>query len=89
MIISAPQLSNSCPISLHEHSTEKNYMAGYFYNKSVVVATEIAPENQIQFELLDMVDRIKHAKLMQIIDGLTERFGRGKVRVITQGLDGL
>ena len=37
--------------------------------------------------LLDTVDREKHAKLMEVIDGMTDRFGRGKVSVATQGVD--
>jgi DNA polymerase V len=44
------------------------------------------PENQVQLGLLDTIDREKHARLMGIMDDLTDRFGRGKVRVATQGL---
>lgn len=49
--------------------------------------TEIVPENQIQLDLLDTVDRDKHSKLMDVIDNMADRFGRGKVRVATQGTD--
>jgi DNA polymerase V len=41
----------------------------------------------VQLDLLDAVDRNKHVKLMQVIDGLTDSFGRSKVRVATQGID--
>lgn len=51
------------------------------------MVTEIVPENQVQLDLLDTVDREKHSKLMEVIDELTDRFGRSKVRVATQGTD--
>ncbi|WP_299754312.1 Y-family DNA polymerase [uncultured Pontibacter sp.] len=63
------------------------YRDGYFYKKSGVMVTEIVPENQVQLDLLDIVDREKHSKLMEVIDELTDRFGRSKVRVATQGTD--
>jgi DNA polymerase V len=64
------------------------YRHGYWYKKSGVIVTEIMPSNQIQLDLLDTVDRKKHSKLMEVMDGLTDRFGRNKVKVATQGLDG-
>ncbi|GAB3533048.1 Y-family DNA polymerase [Pontibacter brevis] len=63
------------------------YRDGYWYKKSGVIVTEIVPENQIQLDLLDTVDRDKHAKIMDVIDSMTDRFGRGKVAVATQGVD--
>lgn len=57
----------------------------YWYKKSGVIATEIIPETQIQFDMLDEVDREKHNSLMKAMDGLTDRFGRNKVQVAAQG----
>ena len=51
------------------------YRDGYWYKKSGVIVTEIVPENQIQLDLLDTMDRDKHAKLMGVIDDMTDRFG--------------
>lgn len=62
------------------------YRDGYFYKKSGVIVSEIVPENQVQLDLLDTVDRDKHARLMGVIDGLTDRFGRSKVRVLRRVL---
>jgi DNA polymerase V len=62
------------------------YREGYYYKKSGVIVTEIIPDNQIQYDLLDTVDREKHNKLMQVLDGLTDRFGRSKVKVAAQGI---
>ncbi|GAB3812825.1 Y-family DNA polymerase [Pontibacter rugosus] len=61
------------------------YRDGYLYKKSGVYVTDIVPENQIQYDLLDKVNRDKHSKLMGVIDNLSDRFGRSKVRVATQG----
>ncbi|WP_276497902.1 Y-family DNA polymerase [Pontibacter litorisediminis] len=63
------------------------YREGYWYKKSGVIVTEIVPDNQLQLDLLDTVDREKHARLMTVMDGLTDRFGRSKVRVAAQGVD--
>jgi DNA polymerase V len=64
------------------------YREGYFYKKSGVIVGEIIPENQVQLGLLDTIDREKHRNLMTVLDGLTDKFGRSKVKVATQGLDG-
>ncbi|PSR53258.1 SOS mutagenesis and repair protein UmuC [Adhaeribacter arboris] len=61
------------------------YKPGYQYKKSGVILTEILPENQIQFDLLDTVDRVKHHKLMEVVDSLSGRFSRDIVKVATQG----
>ncbi|MFD3003104.1 Y-family DNA polymerase [Pontibacter toksunensis] len=63
------------------------YKPNYFYKKSGVIVTEIIPENHIQYDLLDTVDRDKHSRLMKVMDGLTDRFGRSKVMVAAQGVN--
>lgn len=63
------------------------YKPGFYYKKSGVIVTEIIPENQIQHDLLDTVDRDKHSRLMGVLDELTDRFGRSKVMVAAQGVN--
>jgi DNA polymerase V len=63
------------------------YKPGYQYKKSGVLLAEIIPENQIPYDLLDTIDRKKHHKLMDVIDGLSSRFNRDIVIVATQGND--
>ncbi len=63
------------------------YREGYWYKKSGVFVTDIVPENQVQLDLLDEVDRTKHRKLMAVMDQLTDRFGRERVKVAEQGTD--
>jgi DNA polymerase V len=62
------------------------YKPDYYYKKSGVIVTEIIPENQIQYDLLDTVDRDKHNRLMHVLDVLTDKFERSKVQVAVQGL---
>lgn len=61
------------------------YKPNHWYKKSGVIVTEIIPENQIQLDLLDTVDRDKHSRVMKVMDGLVDRFGRSKVQVAAQG----
>ncbi|AKD05360.1 Y-family DNA polymerase [Pontibacter korlensis] len=63
------------------------YRDGYRYQKSGVIVTEIIPEGQVQLDLLDTVNREKHSQLMGVVDRLTDRFGRGMVKVAAQGTD--
>ncbi|PVY42838.1 uncharacterized protein DUF4113 [Pontibacter virosus] len=84
-----PVASNSDIELIHYASIalKEIYRDGYWYKKSGVIVSEIVPDNQVQLDLLDTVDRDKHARLMGVIDGLTDRFGRSKVRIATQGVD--
>ncbi len=63
------------------------YREGYWYKKSGVFVTDIMPESQVQLDLLDEVNRAKHRKLMAVMDTLTDRFGRERVKVAEQGVD--
>ncbi|MBX0333424.1 Y-family DNA polymerase [Pontibacter sp. HSC-14F20] len=87
--VALPVASNSDMELIHYASIalKEIYRDGYWYKKSGVIVSEIVPDSQIQLDLLDTVDRDKHARLMQVVDVLTDRFGRSKVRVATQGID--
>jgi DNA polymerase V len=61
------------------------FKPNYYYKKSGVIVTEIIPENHIQYDLMDTLDRAKHSRMMKVMDGLTDRFGRSKVMVAAQG----
>ena len=63
------------------------YKEGYCYKKSGVYVTEIVNENHVQLDLFDMVDREKQKSLMSVMDNLSAKFGKGKVKVATQGVD--
>ncbi|MER2997395.1 Y-family DNA polymerase [Pontibacter populi] len=86
--ICLPVATNSDMELIHYASLalKEIYRPSYYYKKSGVIVTDIVPERQIQYDLLDTVDRDKHTKLMKVMDGLTDRFGRSKVQVAAQGL---
>ncbi|MFD2247209.1 Y-family DNA polymerase [Pontibacter ruber] len=87
--IAMPVATNS-DIELIHYATlalKAIFKPNYYYKKSGVIVTEIIPENQIQFDLLDTVDRDKHSSLMKVMDKLTDRFGRSMVQVAAQGLN--
>ncbi|WP_162427882.1 Y-family DNA polymerase [Pontibacter pudoricolor] len=82
-------VATSSDIELIHYATlalQAIFKPNYWYKKSGVIVTEIVPEHQIQFDLLDTVDREKHNNLMKVMDGLTDRFGRSKVQVAAQGI---
>ncbi|MCY7352162.1 MAG: Y-family DNA polymerase [Cytophagaceae bacterium] len=60
------------------------YRAGYRYKKAGVLVSEICPETQMQLGIFDASDP-RQSKVMQVMDGLNNRYGREKVRVGKQG----
>ncbi len=63
------------------------FKEGYSYKKAGVIVSEIVPENQVQQNLFDEVDRTKQAKLMATLDLLNSKMGRDVVRISSQGTD--
>ena len=65
---------------------ERMFKSGYQYKKAGIVLSGISPMTHQQGDLL-MPARVKPAqdKLMQALDALNHRFGRGTVKVSTQG----
>ena len=63
---------------------ERMYKPGYQYKKAGVMLSEITPDSQRQGDLLEPGPAIND-RLMQALDTLNQRFGRGTVKVSTQG----
>ena len=61
------------------------FRSGYGYKKSGVTLSEITPNNAIQGELFDTVDRPKHKKLMEAIDRINATQGPQAVKLVSQG----
>ncbi len=61
------------------------YKPGVLYNKAGVMVHNIVPDNQIQGDLFDTIDREKHNSLMKTLDGCNDSIGREKLRVLAQG----
>ena len=58
---------------------------GYKYKKAGVVLSEITPVSVVQADWLEPT-ATSNTKLMDAIDGLNTRFGRGIVKVSTGGI---
>ncbi|WP_210466825.1 Y-family DNA polymerase [Rufibacter roseolus] len=87
--ITLPVATNSDMELIHYASLalKSIYRPGYRYKKTGVILTEIVPEDRIQLDLLDKVNREKHGSIMETLDRLNARYGRNAVKVATQGFD--
>lgn len=63
---------------------ERMFKEGYQYKKAGIMLSEISPLTRRQADLLEP-ETTSNAKLMQALDGLNQRYGRGTVKVSTQG----
>lgn len=63
---------------------ERIFKPGYQYKKAGVMLSEIAPASQRQGDLLD-AGPASNDRLMQALDTLNQRYGRGTVKVSSQG----
>lgn len=63
---------------------ERIFKPGYQYKKAGVMLSEITPASQCQGDLLEPGPAIND-RLMQALDTLNQRYGRGTVKVSTQG----
>lgn len=66
------------------HLVELMFKPEYLYKKAGVVLSEIAPSTHYQGDLLEPAVT-SNQKLMTAIDQLNSRFGRGAVKISTQG----
>ncbi len=66
------------------HMCERMFKPEYQYKKAGVMLSEISPVTRRQGDLLEP-DTTSNAKLMQALDSLNQRYGRGTVKVSTQG----
>ncbi|ALI98939.1 Y-family DNA polymerase [Rufibacter tibetensis] len=87
--ITLPVATNSDMELIHYASLvlKSIFKPGYRYKKTGVILTEIVPQHQIQYDLLDNINREKHVSIMETIDKLTSRYGRDIVKVASQGYD--
>jgi len=63
---------------------ERMFKPEYQYKKAGIMLSEITPVTRRQSDLLEP-DTTSNANLMQALDNLNQRYGRGTVKVSTQG----
>lgn len=86
-IIKLPVATNSTLELVHyaNLALRSIYREGFRYKKSGVIVSDICPASQVQGSFLDTIDREKHARLMQALDGLTAKLGKDAVFCSAQG----
>ena len=66
------------------HLCERMFKPDYQYKKAGIMLSEISPATHWQGDLLEP-ETTNNARLMRALDTLNQRFGRGTVKVSTQG----
>ena len=66
------------------HLCERMFKDGYQYKKAGIVLSEISPITHRQGDLLEP-ETTSNTQLMKVLDTLNQRYGRGTVKVSTQG----
>jgi DNA polymerase V len=66
------------------HLVERMFRPGYQYKKAGVMLSGIAPQGRYQADWLEPPQAVD-TRLMDALDGLNKRYGRGTVKVSTQG----
>jgi DNA polymerase V len=61
------------------------FRQGYSYKKAGVMLMDICPEDVIQGNIFDSVDREKHKNLMMVLDRVNNRYGRNTLKFATMG----
>lgn len=88
IFVSLPVASSSTPELIHYAllGLKSIFKEGYSYKKAGVIVSEIIPDNQVQQNLFDTVDRGRYANLMATVDSLNSKMGRDTVKSLAQGL---
>lgn len=93
-----PQYNNSQMITLPTPTSDvtelihyarlalKNiYREGYQYKKAGVIVMDIVPQNCVQQNLFDERDRMKHEKVLEVLDAVHKKYGTRMLKVAAQG----
>ncbi len=67
-----------------QHLVGLLWREGYNYKKAGIMLGDISPISMVQGDLLEPL-AARDNRLMKAIDGLNSRFGRGTLKVSTQG----
>ncbi len=64
-----------------KETVQKIYKSGYQYKKAGVVVAGLIPEDQVQLNIFDEINRPKYQHLYKIIDHLNESYGRQTISI--------
>lgn len=83
-----PVATNNTPELIHYSiiALKMIFRKGYSYKKTGALASDIIPENAIQANFMDNLDREKYNELMKTLDKINNSMGRDKVKYAIQGI---
>ncbi len=87
-----PFYSNSCSVKMESHTASTIEIArhaivafnsifrdGYYYRKAGVMLSDIKPATQLQLNIFNAEQEVKHSKLMTAIDDINKRYGTKQI----------
>ena len=87
-----PFYSNSCTLRLESHTSSTIELAryalvalnnifreGYYYRKAGVMVSDIKPVDELQLDLFNVENQVKHRKLMATIDDINKHYGSKQI----------
>lgn len=69
------------------YAFRRQYRTGMPYKNAGVILTAISPDNVLQRDMFDTVDRERDGRLQSALDNINNRYGRNSVRFGTQAAD--
>lgn len=87
LIITLPTPTNDVTELIHyaRLALKNIYKAGYRYKKAGVIVMDIEPQDSVQQNLFDERDRMKHEKVMEVMDKVHKKYGTRILKVAAQG----
>ncbi len=64
----------------------KIFLRGYLYQKVEVMATGLIPETEVQMNLFNAYNGVKHDKISKVMDKLNFYYGKGTLKIATEGI---
>lgn len=86
-IISLPTPTNDVTELIHyaRLALKNIYKEGYQYKKAGVIVMDLVPQNNVQLNLFDERDRVKHEKVLEVLDEVHKKYGTKVLKVAAQG----
>ena len=86
-IITLPTPTNDVAELIHyaRLALKSIYKDGYQYKKAGAIVMDLEPQNSVQQNLFDERDRIKHEKVLEVLDKVHKKYGTRILKVAAQG----
>lgn len=87
LMITLPTPTNDVAELIHyaRLALKNIYKEGYQYKKAGVIVMDIEPQNSVQLNLFDERDRLKHEKVLEVLDRVHKKYGTRILKVAAQG----